>query len=479
MRNTNRLFVLLCMVCVLGGCADSPEEEAVVEVAPAVVPPNIILISIDTARADHFSVYGYERPTTPFLEKFAGEGVVFERAYAPMGITGPSYATLFTGLHPITHGVIKNGLALAEGHETLAEILSGEGYQTFGVVSSFVLDGKFGFAQGFDVYDDEIGIDEGDVKVDEWEGFELEKGFDRRAEHTTAIVLDWLSGGRDSEVPFFMFVHFFDPHAPYIALDTLVDEVDPDWRTRDYLGQGISIYDTEIRVVDTAIGKIVERLEALGLDENTVVIVTADHGEGLMEHGYLMHGLGVYEEEVHVPLLMRWSGQLPAGRRIAEPVMLNDVLPTVLSFAGTSAAAGDVPGINLHAVISGRESISSDRLVFMHRRHYADMYANAALPGMYSAENEPEAIHLLGQQYAVRKGRWKYTISPELGVQELYDLERDPGELDDVSAEEPGISESLKGDLERWVGEQRRPVEPGAVLLDGDREALKALGYIE
>jgi arylsulfatase A-like enzyme len=178
-------------------------------------PPALLLISLDTTRSDHLSVYGYPRQTSPQLDALARQGVRFAAAYAASASTGPSHATLFTSLHPLQHGVVKNGLRLAEERETLAERLRAHHFQTAAVVSSFVLDAKFGFAQGFDLYDDDFAPEEATVTTSKWDGREVPGSFDRRGDHTTRRALHWLREGRDPARPFFLFVHYFDPHLSY------------------------------------------------------------------------------------------------------------------------------------------------------------------------------------------------------------------------------------------------------------------------
>lgn len=306
------LLILSCMIFVGIGCGRPlPDPEDVAEAPPEESsdqpkPPNIVLISLDTTRADRMSLYGYERDTTPYLKSLAASSVVFEKAYAPMGVTGPSHATMFTGLYPVGHGVVKNGLRLGADHETLAEELYEVGYQTAAVTASFVLDRKFGLNQGFGFYDDDIQPNEGFIKLQQWEGFAVEKGFDRRGEYVMQRAMRWLTQDRREADPFFLFLHLFDPHAPYLAREEIVRSLDPEIDSRKGVDQLISVYDAEILLVDTLIGQFMDQIERLGLSENTILIVTADHGEGLMDHGYLLHGLGVYEEEVHVPLLFHY-----------------------------------------------------------------------------------------------------------------------------------------------------------------------------
>ena len=180
-------------------------------------PPrrSLLMISLDTVRADHLSAYGYELDTSPFLRRLSSQGARLSQAYAASATTGPSHATIFTSLYPLAHGVLKNGLSLGGEHPTLAEILGRVGYDTVGIVSSFVLDARFGYARGFDRLDDDFDAETSSEKSKTWTGFDVTAGFDRRANDTTDRAVQWLEGRSADSPPFFLFVHYFDAHAPY------------------------------------------------------------------------------------------------------------------------------------------------------------------------------------------------------------------------------------------------------------------------
>jgi len=289
--------------------------------------PNIVLISLDTTRMDHLSVYGYPRPTSPALEQFAEEGTKFDLAYAPIATTGPSHSTMFTSLYPVAHHVVKNGIVLSESCETISELLSDRGYETAAIMSSYVLKERFGYRQGFDHFDDTFTIEGSSTKVSTWEGRQVEGGFDRRADDATARAVEWLETARDPDRPFFLFVHYFDPHSPY----------DPPSGFKGRFHQGtqpslemlIGRYDEEVAFTDQQVGVLLDALDRLQLDEDTVVIITGDHGEGLGQHNHLEHGVNVYDEAVRVPLLFRWPGRIAAGSLNTAPVELVDLAPTI------------------------------------------------------------------------------------------------------------------------------------------------------
>ena len=205
---TSALWVFVLTLAFMGvGCGEAEQPRK----------PNVLLIVVDTLRADHCSAYGYDRPTTPRMEQLAAQGVRFETAYSPAASTAPSHATMFTGVYPVTHRLVKNGLALDETFPTLAEILRDAGYDTAGIVSSFVLDTKFGLARGFDYYHDRFTPEQASPSDHghEWEGHELLGAFDRTARFTSDATVDWLTAQRDPDKPFFLFVHYFDPHLVY------------------------------------------------------------------------------------------------------------------------------------------------------------------------------------------------------------------------------------------------------------------------
>jgi arylsulfatase A-like enzyme len=437
---------------------------------PAEPPPNLLLVTLDTTRRDHLSVYGYERDTSPFLRRFAESGVRFERAYAPACVTAPSHATLFTGAYPIGHGVTKNAVPLANEHETLAERLRASGYQTAGVASSFVMDARFGWDQGFERWDDEFVPDETGWRTERWYEFEMEDGvFDRRADHTTDRALAWLRDQRDPARPFLLFVHYFDPHDPYIPpapfdrrfatapgeAPSLADAL----RGREFVDR----YDGEIAFTDAELGRLVDGLDALGLAARTVVVVTADHGEGLLQHGQMTHGANVHEEAVRVPLLVRWTGRIAPGRTLDAPVEGVDLLPTLLTLAG-APADGALPGRSLAPALLGDGPLDPVRPVFLHRRPYDRQVLHG------------EAVD--GEQFAVVHEGWKWIEGTRDGTRALYDLTRDPHETENVAEREPARARVLAERIAGWRA-RHGGAAPAAEVAPEDRARLRALGYAD
>jgi arylsulfatase A-like enzyme len=442
---------LLGLAIMGGGCGTEP-------------PPNLLLVTIDTLRADHCSAYGYHRPTTPVLESLAREGALFEPAYAPMATTAPAHATLFTGRYPISHRLVKNGMILAQDSVTLAEILRAARYRTAAVVSSFPLKRRFGFGQGFGTYECKFDLAEQTLDLPSWEGIELQSGFDRRADATTDLALAWLEG-RQRDRPFFLWVHYFDPHGPY--------DPPPSFRNRfpvpedaTHLEAAIARYDEEIAFTDQQLGRLLGALDGQQITEQTLVVVTSDHGEGLNQHGRMGHGIHLYEEAVRVPLVMRWPGRIPAGSRVAGQAELMDLAPTMLDLMGLTPESPEFQGRSLAPLVLRRGSAQAptQRHVFLQRRLYGSRRVGD--------------FDVRGEKYGVRHGRWKYIEAHEEDTRELFDLEADPEEIRNLAAADPDRARRLSSLIAAWRA--RYGVEGTAVEDDSAEtiDALRALGYV-
>jgi len=427
--------------------------------------PNVLLISLDTVRKDHCSLYGYERDTTPFLRVMAKQATRFDQAYAPSSTTGPSHATFFTSLYPIAHHVLKNGLNLSDEHVTLAEILQTHGFQTAGVVSSFVLHSKFGYAQGFEFYDDTFEQEESTLTVESWEGLKVEGSFDRRADYTTERAIGWLKEDRDPTRPFFLFVHYFDPHAPYRPPKSSVERIYRKYSLQTPLARTISLYDGEIVFTDQQVGNLLTELERMGLENQTLVVITSDHGEGLMQHNHMEHGVNVYDELVRVPLLFRWPGHIPKSQIFSTPVGLIDLAPTILDLMNIKTDGWKIQGESLASVLKGQVQLEPLRPVFFYRR-------------LYSGDiTKPTPVK--GKKFGIRRGKWKYIEGLEENTKELFDLESDPNELTNLYADFPDISSDLASRLEEWKQANSRAYSTRPEISEEDLAPLKALGYIE
>ncbi|MFP6638702.1 MAG: sulfatase [Myxococcota bacterium] len=451
---------LLGLIGVALGCG--PDATQVRALDPR---PNILLISLDTTRADHLSVYGYERETSPSLRALAEEGILFETAYAPSATTGPSHASLFTSVSPVSHGVIKYGRSLDPAWTTLAQALSRAGYDTAAVVSSYVLGSRFGYDRGFDAFDEDFSQASVPSGVTLWEGEEIAGKFYGRADDTTRRALDWLADRPDPERPFLLFVHYFDPHDPYTVPEGYRPPFLPGPREALKRNRVIFMYDAVLAYMDQEVGRLLAALGPLGLRDNTLVVVTGDHGEGLDQRGHWYHGVHVYEEGVRVPLIVSWPGRSAAGLRVASPVSLVDLAPSLLALSDTPAEAG-FRGRNLADALAGGEPPDPESPIWLYRRHYA--------PG-----DEVEGLSPAGEQWALRRGGWKLIVGESEGVLELYDLVSDPQEKTNLASERKDVVARLRTELESWIEEQPRADAPAAPLDPEARRRLEALGYVE
>ncbi len=390
---------------------------------------HVVLISIDTCRADRLGCYGYPRDTTPRIDALAGQGFLFRNALAHVPLTLPSHSSMLTGTIPPTHGVHDNlRFRLGSANVTLAEWLQERGYATAAVIGSYVLDRRFGLNQGFDHYDDDMG--ESAV-----EGHAAE----RRGSKISRLAIDWLEHHHDE--PFFLFLHFFDPHRHYVPPEpfrsTFAD--DP--------------YAAEIAYADKCIGQVIDKLKQLGIDDETLVVVTSDHGEMLGEHGEQTHGYFIYDSSVRVPLIFR-----PPNRRgaavIEEQAALIDIVPTICGLLGIEAPP-DVQGIDLSGFFAGRDVPAMDR----------PLYCESLTPTKYDANALTGVVH----------GRWKYIQATRA---ELYDLENDPGESNNLVEQEQQRTRLMQAHLRRVLDTQQRVTDGGMAADEEARRRLESLGYV-
>jgi len=424
-------------------------------------PPDVIVYLVDTLRADHLGCYGYPRATSPQIDAFAAESVLFEDAVAQSAWTRPAVTSLLTGLDPHSHGVQERLDGLPESFDTLPEILRREDYQTAAFVSSAVITSKFGFDQGFDTFRQRVK-----------ETIEPERP---TSEWVNEEALRWLER-RDPDRPFFLFLHTLDPHMPYRPPEPFRRRLAPDADPRAggveevvALRDGLrpttardrkeipALYDAEIAGNDAAFGRLVAELRARGLYEPLLLVFVSDHGEELFDHGGWEHGATLYQELVHVPLLLKLPQGVGAGRRIGETVRQVDVLPTTLDVLGI----GEIPhGIQGRSVLSLLQAPS-------HRPPAA--FSSLDLDGRRiesAVLGDRKLIHTLAHD---RK---------PIGL-ELYDLASDPGEKRNLAAADPDAVRGLS-----WLIAQRaragapRKAAPPVALDPELEEELRALGYL-
>lgn len=400
--------------------------------------PSVILITIDTLRADRLSSYGSDRVATPHIDRFAAEGIRFANASSTVPFTLPAHSSIMTGLYPPSHGVRENvGYVLAPELVTLAERFRDGGYRTGGFVSAFVLDARWGIARGFDTYVD-------DFDLDAMAGANL-GSVQRAGPETIGHAITWLDGA-GGEGPFFLWLHLFDPHDPY-------DPPEP-FRS-EYQGRP---YDGEVAYTDSLIGEFRAALEERGLFDESVVVLTADHGEGLGDHGESYHGFFVYDTTVHVPLVVRLPGGVEAGRVVGDAVSHVDIAPTLIELLDLDGA-GAAQGRSLLPDMQGLPNPLAERGVYAESFYALDHYGWAPLRSLRTAEH-------------------KYIEAPE---PELYALLEDPGELANVLLEERDLSRHLRAETLDLAAELDRAAPSASAEPDLDEDTLaqlRALGYL-
>jgi choline-sulfatase len=397
--------------------------------------PNILLITVDTTRADHVGAYGDAMARTPTFDRLASEGVLFERAVSVAPITLPAHVSLLTGRYPFAHGVRNNGnFRVADDVPTLATALHDRGYRTAAFVSAFVLDRRSGLSRGFDEYDDRFDA-RGALRPDD----EIE----RRGDRTGQLAENWVARQVDrpsaDRPPLFVWLHLYDPHDPYTPPAPFAE------RFRSHP------YDGEIAFDDAVVGSLVERLKRLGVLSTTIVALVGDHGESLNEHGEVTHAIFVYESVLHVPMIVWWPGHLGPAR-VAPLVRGIDLTPTLLDLAGMPPLAGAQGQSLLPLARGGRQGPAS----------------------AYSESYFPLFFMNWAPLRAIQDDRWKFIDAP---APELYDLATDPHEQSNLAAREPARAAALRRALDSVSG-----TGAGAMATAiPDREAIEklaALGYI-
>ncbi len=393
---------------------------------------SVLLITLDTTRADRLQPYGARDVATPTMQRLAEQGLIFRRAYSVSPITLVAHTSILTGLYPPQHGVRNNGTHyVPEDLDTLAEILADEGYRTGAFVSAAVLEKRYGLNQGFEFYDDDLAA-----------GRERHPRMvpDRPAEATVSSALAWLDGLENDR--FFAWVHFYDPHAAYSPPPPYRDR----YRER--------LYDGEIAYMDAEIGRLLQH-PRLADDQDLLILVLGDHGESLGEHGEQTHAILAYDSTLWIPWILRVTDG-PTGLAVKEPVSQVDVVPTVLDLLGLAKPAGDGS--------------------FAGRSVFERLNANVR-DGLYSETYLPYYTYGWAKLKVLRRGDWKYIDAP---TPELYDLHRDPHELTNLHQRRPSPAHDLARDLEelltRLGGDPERET---ALELDSEAaDKLRSLGYL-
>lgn len=425
MRSLRRSVFLLISSFLLVCCV------ALAEVKPA---PNVVVITIDTLRADHLGCYGDKQIRTPNIDLLASEGVRFERAYTPVPVTLPAHTVIFTGTYPMLSGMHDfSGNKLNPSQPTLASILKQHGYATGAVIGSAVLDSRFGLNQGFDLYYDHFDFN----RLQESNLEEME----RPGNVVADVALDWLR--KNERNRFFLWMHLYDPHYPYRPPAPYNEQ----YKDRPY--------DGEIAFADAQVGRLLAYLKANGIYRNTLIILTGDHGESLGEHGEKTHGFFIYNATLHVPVIIRLPGT-PAAKLVTEIVSLADLMPTVLNVLKIEVPS-QVQGLTLLPLMMDPKKPPEAR----------NLYAETFLPRLHFNWNELRSVET---------EKYHFIDAPK---PELYDLSKDPGETQNLYLEKKAVADELRARLSRLIIQysagqelaERTGLDPALM------ERLKSLGY--
>jgi arylsulfatase A-like enzyme/Tfp pilus assembly protein PilF len=423
-----RLILILTALTALHAAAQTPAKPAL----------NVVLITIDTLRADHVGCYGYKHIKTPNIDGLAADGVRFESAFAVVPVTLPSHSSMLTGTYPMLSGMHDfSDNKLSPLQPTLASVLKQAGYQTGAVIGAAVLDSRFGLNQGFDFYYDHFDFS----RLDEANLDEME----RPGNVVADVALDWLA--KNSQKKFFLWMHLYDPHFPYHP---------PEPYSREYAAQP---YDGEIAFADEQVGRLLRFLKEKGIYKNTVIVLCGDHGESLGEHGEKTHGFFIYNATMHVPLIIRLP-ENSAARVVDDPVSLVDLMPTVLGAVGLEIPP-QVQGRSLlpelRADRTDRERSNRDRV----------LYGETFMPRIHFNWSE-----LRGSENI----KYHFIDAPR---PELYDLTKDPGEVHNLFSEKNAVAQEMRAKLVGMI----RDYNAGKELAEKTgldpalMERLKALGY--
>ncbi len=419
----------------------------------SVARPNVILISIDTLRADHLHGYGYPRETSPFLDSMMEKGTAFLNCISPCPWTLPAHLSMFTSLYPNSHGVIQEGLCLPKNVETFPPVLKKQGYKTAAFATCGYLSPRYGFGRGFDAYVcQEVA-----------------------APIVCKDALEWLETTPPDE-NYLLFLHLYDVHCDYTPAAQYLNMFDAGYKgnidgklntlnkimygeikpTKEDLQHVISLYDAEIRQLDAALATFFHALEQRKLLENTIVVITADHGEEFLEHGRMLHGASLYDEVLRVPLIMV-GPKIPPSKRISSQVELIDIMPTVMELCDSQSPSG-IQGRSLVPFLTGN----------------GEPWERAAFA---EADNKNAELDI---KRVIRTDQYKLYYDRLSGMQELYDLAADPREQTNVLKEHPQKASELLEQLQEWMKQNTRRGEPGSIVLtDSEKERLKALGYLK
>jgi arylsulfatase len=434
--------------------------------------PNVVLITIDTLRADHLSCYGYPRRTSPNIDKLAGEGVQFQNAYSPIPLTGPAHITLMTSLYPQQHGATINGMHMSTRPRpvTLAQIMHRLGYRTAAFVSAWPVKKSItGLGRGFDVYNQKFSY--------------TYKVFNsaRDGKQVTEAAQRWLK--KRGKRPFFLWLHYFDPHEPYKLRHEFADLprtpgssetlVSTNTKLNVEEVQRVTAYDSEIAYTDHYVGEILRQLKDMGIRGRTLVVLTADHGESLGENGYWGHGDKLYQPIVHIPLILSHPGIIPQGLVLREDVGLLDVMPTILDYVGIPARL-HVEGKSFKPLVEAAQHPPAQKPVYFLTYNEPPLLPPRWISWIWSWAKAKMSPSNLG--FASRD--LKVVLEEDKPRPRVYRLDMTANleqPTDDIAASQ--LSEYGER-LNKWFQKTNRGLKPEGKLSQEDVELLRSLGYI-
>ena len=450
-------------------------------------PPNIVLIAIDTLRRDHLGCYGYNRPVSPNIDRFAKQGVLFERCYSPASWTLPSFTSMFTGLLPSAHGVTQASRKLLPTVPTVADQLKKKGYYCTAIVSNPCAAGKYGLSKGFDVYDDysiHLGAELGMFAVNSNQYLGIVNNVVTGDSVTQQAILQ-LTQAEKTGKPFFMFVLYFDPHDSYIPPAPMDKKFDPKYKGKmdgkkippmrlspppdKDLQHLIARYDGEILYTDMQVAKLLKKIDGVSKPDNTIVIIVSDHGEAFAEHKKLLHGNSAYREEVCVPMIWRWSGVLPQGRRAQSLVLNMDIAKTLAELIGFDEF-DLVQGESLWPDLLGKD-VTKERAILSQKAFDGNVPKRhlALTRGNYS-------LHI----------QFKKEPFAEDSKRTMYDIVRDPWETTDIFESHRKIAKQMLSLLKaKWDESleirkyyESKGKDNKVKMTPEERRRLETMGYL-
>lgn len=483
---------------------------------------NILFISLDTARADFFGCYGNGAVSTPAMDALASKGILFENFYTNINATLPAHASMMTGLYPAHHGVARNSMRLAASNLTIAEFLAGKNYKTAAFIGSFILSSTFGFHQGFQTFNENFSMNPSEYLEHQIQIGAKQKSdmithkknirqITRKAEEVNEAFFRWL--GRNQSEKFFAFVHYYDPHFPYLPPEkwhkkhlpsippgtplaqkdrrmfkkTFQKKIDSNLIFRpseiyrlkydEEINVLLKLYVSEIEYTDYAIGQLIEVLEKTNLRSKTIVIVTADHGENLVEHWemnkFFGHGFLTFETETRVPFVVSLPGIIPSGKRVQQIASHVDILPTLANLIGERFPS-EIDGVSLVP------DLFEDRALL-----YRPIYSEACMPYL-KWQGVAMNVGWLNERNSasMRWGEYKYVNMPRRNYEAVFQVAKDRAEeiniLPQLGKQKPELLTALRNGLHDW----RKKVSSGKIdatfqLSEEDQEKLEALGYVQ